>query len=202
MGEIVEDGPKPKRVSIPKTLDPENLPLETALGLIALPRDLGQHPDTGNKVKAGIGRFGPYVLHNKVYKSLTKDDDVLTVELDRAVELLSQARSRQAATPIRELGKHPDDDEPINIFDGRYGPYVKHGKVNATIPTGIEVDQVLIEEAIAWLEVKAAKMGAKKKKKKAPKKKAAKKKAPKKKTAKKATKKKAAEKETEASSSD
>ncbi|QDT99180.1 type I DNA topoisomerase [Gimesia aquarii] len=163
LGDVIEDGPKPKRVSIPKTVDPDTIGLEEALKYLSLPRFLGEHPETGKKVNAGIGRFGPYVLHDKVYKSLTKDDDILTIELPRAVELLKQARQRSAPTPIRELGKHPEDEETVAIFDGRYGPYVKHGKINATIPKGYEVENVVLEQALEWLEAKAAKKGTKKK---------------------------------------
>lgn len=208
LGDVIEDGPKPKRVSIPKTVDPDNVDFDLALQYLKLPRGLGEHPETGKKVNAGIGRFGPYVLHDKVYKSLTKDDDILTIDLPRAVELLKQARQRSAPTPIRELGKHPEDEEQVAIFDGRYGPYVKHGKINATIPKGYEVENVLLEQAVEWLEAKAAKKGTKKKaaKKKTTKKsagtkakKAAAKKTPAKKAkaaAKKTTKKAAAKKKT------
>lgn len=209
LGDVVEDGPKPKRVSIPKNVDPDTIDFETALKYLSLPRALGEHPETGKKVNAGIGRFGPYVLHDKVYKSLGKEDDILTIDLPRAVELLKQARKRSAPTPIRDLGKHPEDEEPIGIFDGRYGPYVKHGKINATIPKGYEVDNVTLDQAIEWLDAKAEKKGVKKasqknatkkatKKtaaKKTTKKAAAKKKTTKKKAAKKTTKKKAAKKE-------
>ncbi|MFK7777878.1 MAG: type I DNA topoisomerase, partial [Gimesia sp.] len=200
LGDVIEDGPKPKRVSIPKTVDPDNVDFDLALKYLKLPRGLGEHPETGKKVNAGIGRFGPYVLHNKVYKSLTKDDDILTIELPRAVELLKLARQRSAPTPIRELGKHPEDEEQVAIFDGRYGPYVKHGKINATIPKGYEVENVTLELAMDWLELKAAKNGTKKKAtkkkavKKTTKKAAAKKKTTKKAAAKKTTKKKATKK--------
>ncbi|WP_298868141.1 type I DNA topoisomerase [uncultured Gimesia sp.] len=192
LGDVIEDGPKPKRVSIPKTVDPDDVSFELALKYLSLPRGLGEHPETGKKVNAGIGRFGPYVLHDKVYKSLAKEDDILTIELPRAVELLKQARQRSAPTPIRDLGKHPEDEEPVAIFDGRYGPYVKHGKINATIPKGYEVENVTMELAVDWLELKAAKTGAKKK---ATKKKAAAK-TTKKAAAKKTTKKAAAKKKT------
>lgn len=192
LGDVTEDGPKPKRVSIPKNVDPDSIDFELALKYLSLPRFLGEHPETGKKVNAGIGRFGPYVLHNKVYKSLGKEDDILTIELDRAVELLKQARQRSAPTPIRELGKHPEDEEQVAIFDGRYGPYVKHGKINATIPKGHEVETVTLEQALEWIEAKAAKKGTKKK---AAKKKAAKK-TTKKAAAKKTTKKAAAKKKT------
>ena len=187
LGDVEEDAPKPKRVSIPKGKDPTQVTLGDAIALLSLPRDLGVHPETGKKVKAGIGRFGPYVLHDKVYKSLAKEDDVLTVSLDRAVELLKQARVRQAATPLRELGPHPEDGETIAIFDGRYGPYVKHGKLNATIPKDKEIEHVSLQEALGWLEERAARKGTKKKatRKKTTKKKSTKKKSSTKKTAKK-----------------
>ncbi len=193
LGDVIEDGPKPKRVSIPKTVDPDDVDFDLALQYLKLPRGLGEHPETGKKVNAGIGRFGPYVLHNKVYKSLAKEDDILTIDLPRAVELLKQARQRSAPTPIRELGKHPEDEEQVAIFDGRYGPYVKHGKINATIPKGYEVENVTLELALDWIEAKEAKKGTKKK---ATKKKAAAKKTTKKAAAKKTTKKAAAKKKT------
>ena len=163
MGDVVENGPKPKRVSIPKNISPTEITLEQATAFLALPRTVGQHPETNKVVKAGIGRFGPYVLHDKVYKSLGKDQDVLTVDLETSVELLKQARRRAAPEPLKELGKHPDDDVVIGIFEGRYGPYVKHGKVNATIPKEREIDSVTLEEAMDWLAAKAMKMGVKKK---------------------------------------
>lgn len=197
LGEQQEDGPKPKRVSIPKNYEPTELPLETALKLIDLPRTVGQHPEDGKVVKAGIGRFGPYVLHDKKYKSLGKDHDVLTVDLPTAVELLKQAKQRSAPTPLREVGKHPEDDEPVNIFEGRYGPYVKCGKINATIPKDTPLEDVTLEQALVWIEEKAAKKGVKKKaKKKSAKKKATKKKVTKKKAAKKSAKKKNTKKKT------
>ena len=155
LGEATEDKPKPKRVSIPKNLAPETITLDQAVSLLNLPRTLGKHPETDKVVKAGIGRFGPYVVHDKKYKSLGKEHDVLTVDLDTAVVLLEQARG--ARTPIRDLGKHPEDGEPVAIFEGRYGPYVKHKKTNATIPKDHDIEQVTIEEAVSWLAEKAAK---------------------------------------------
>lgn len=209
MGDMVEDGPKPKRVGIPKNIQPESLDLETALKLLSLPKRLGHHPVTNKVVNAGIGRFGPYVYHNNIYKSLGKDGtytpenglvtyDILTIDMENAIELLKTAKPRSAPTPIRELGKHPEDEELVAIFDGRYGAYVKHGKINATIPKDIAVEDVRMEQALDWLAAKAAKGGGTKKKKAKKKaaKKTAKKKAAKKKTAKKkaAPKKKAAAK--------
>lgn len=155
LGDVVEGEPKPKRVSIPKNIDPDSIALDQAIALLSLPRMLGKHPETGHVVKAGIGRFGPYVHHEKTYKSLGKEDDVLTIDLERAVELLKQARVKQVATPLRELGPHPEDGEMVAIFEGRYGPYVKHGKVLATVPKDRPIEQVTLEESLRWLEEKA-----------------------------------------------
>ncbi len=171
LGEVTEEHPKPKRVSIPKNYDPSELEFDTAVQLLNLPRRLGHHPETNLVVNAGIGRFGPYVLSNKKYKSLAKEDNILTIELDRAVELLAQAKQRGAAEPIKVLGKHPDDESDVGIYEGRYGAYVKHGKINATIPKDKEMDQVTLEEALVWIAEKAEKKGVKTKKKKAAKKK-------------------------------
>jgi DNA topoisomerase-1 len=160
LGEVTDENEKPKRVSIPKDMDPDSITLETATQLLSLPRRLGQHPEDGKVVNAGIGRFGPYVQHAKTFKSLTKDDNVLTIGLDRAVELLKQA-NRKGATPIKELGEHPEDKEPVEVYEGRYGPYVKHGKINATIPKDRDPMTVSLEEAVVWLEERAAKGGGK-----------------------------------------
>ncbi len=160
LGEPTEDNGKPKRVSIPKDMDPDSVTLETACELLSLPRRLGHHPEDEKVVNAGIGRFGPYVQHGKTYKSLTKEDNVLTIELDRAVELLKQA-NRKGAVPIKELGEHPEDKEPVEVYEGRYGPYVKHGKINATIPKEHDPMTVTLEEAVVWLAERAAKGGGK-----------------------------------------
>ncbi len=198
LGEVTEDGPKPKRVSLPKNVEPEHVTLKLALDLLSLPRTVGHHPETDKVVKAGIGRFGPYVLHDKVYASIPKDKDVLTIGLEDAVELIKNKRGRGAATPLKELGPHPEDGEMVAVFEGRYGPYVKHGKINATLPKETEPDAVTLEQALDLIAEKAAKGGGTKKKKKATKKRAATKKAAAKKTAKKKTtkKKKAAKKKT------
>lgn len=195
LGEVVEGEPKPKRVSIPKGVDPKDVDLDLALKYLALPRRLGQHPETGLVVNAGIGRFGPYVTSNKVFKSLGKDHDVLTVDLETAVELLKTAKPRGPVPPLKELGKHPDDGEPVGIYEGRYGMYVKHGKVNATIPKEREIDSVTLEEALDWIAARAGKTGGRKKaaKKKATRKKSTKKKSAKKKAATKNAAKKAAD---------
>ncbi len=187
LGEVVEDGPKPKRVSIPKNISPTDVDFDLAMKLLELPKRLGLHPEDGKVVNAGIGRFGPYVQHAGRYKSLGKDDDILTVDLDRAVELFKDFKGRAAQTPLKELGEHPEDGKPVAIFEGRYGSYVKWGKVNATIPKESDAMAVTLEEAVKLLETRAGTSKKKPSKKKAAKvaapKKAAKKKAAKKKKA-------------------
>ncbi len=189
-----DDAPKPKRCSVPKHVEPEDVTLDMALSYLALPRRLGQHPDSGNVVNAGLGRFGPYVTTRKdgrqVYKSLTKDHDVLTVDFDTAIQLLAEVKPRGPAPPIRELGKHPEDEEVIGVYEGRYGPYVKHGKIYASLPKDLEIEAVTLERALDLIAIKAAQKGVTTTKKKATKKKATKKKA----AAKKTTKKKASKK--------
>ena len=203
LGEVTEENPKPKRVSIPKGTDPAAVNLDLALQLLSLPRNLGPHPDDGKAVNAGIGRFGPYVEHNRKYKSLQKTDDVLTIGFERALELLAMAKVGPA--PIRDLGKHPEDDQPVGIYEGKYGHYVKHGSVNATIPKDRPIEEFTLEEAVPLLAARAAAGGGKKGRgKKAAKKatkttadtKAVKKKTTTKKAAKKATSKKKATKKT------
>lgn len=195
LGLVVEDAPKPKRVSIPRGVDAASVTLEQALELLSLPRNLGVHPTSGKPVQAGIGRFGPYVVCDKVYKSIPKDQDVLKIELPAAVELLAQARTRTGATPLKDLGPHPVDKAPVQLFEGKYGHYVKHGKVNATIPKDKTPDAVTLEEAIELLIERGGKAPKAKKttsaaRKTPAKKAAAKKAAPAKKAAKKAPKKK------------
>lgn len=168
LGETSEENKKPKRASLPKGVNPENVTLDQALGLLSLPRTLGTHPQTGGKIQAGLGRFGPYVVHDqgkeggKDYRSVKAGDDVLTVSLDRALQLLSEpkkGRSRKGGKtkePLRELGKHPADEEPVNVYDGPYGPYVKHGKTNASLPEGMKVEEVTLEKALELLAAKAS----------------------------------------------
>lgn len=164
LGEATDDHPNPKRASLPKGMQLEDVTLETAVGLLSLPRLLGTHPETGAPIKAGQGRFGPYIVHDqgkegKDYRSIKGDDDVLTIGLDRALEMLAQpkaSRGRKKATPLREIGKHPDDDEPIAVFNGPYGHYVKHGKINASVPENTEIDSITLEQALEWINAKAA----------------------------------------------
>lgn len=164
LGDVTEENKKPKRTSLPKGVKAEDVTPEMAVGLLSLPRLLGVHPKTGNNIKASLGRFGPYIVHSKGkedgrddYRSLKGDDDVLTVTLERALELLAQpkaTRSRKAASPIHEIGKHPVDEEPINVYDGPYGPYIKHGKVNVSVPEGKKPEEVTVEEAVGLLKEK------------------------------------------------
>lgn len=151
---------KPKRASLPKGMNPADLTLETALQLLSLPRTLGNHPETGKEIVANAGRFGPYVVHEGDFRSLAKEDDVYTVSLARAVELLSQPKAgrgqRAAIEPLRTLGAHPRDGEPVNLFAGRYGPYVKHGSVNASLPKGVEPESFTLEQAIPLLAEREA----------------------------------------------
>jgi DNA topoisomerase-1 len=148
------NGTKPQRVSLPKGMKTEDVSLEQAIALLDLPRVLGKHPDTGKKVEAGIGRFGPYVRHDDTYRSLPQGDDVLTVGLERAIELLAEKKRRRSEA-VRDLGSHPEDGEPIAIYEGRYGPYVKHGKTNASLPKDVSVDTLTIEQALDLLAKKA-----------------------------------------------
>ena len=146
---------KPRRVSLPKSHAPGEVDFETAIKLLALPRDVGLHPESGNKITAGIGRYGPYLKHGTAYRSLPDDEDVLSIGMNRAVELLATAKSKAGAEPLRSLGEHPQDSQPVAVFKGRFGPYVRHGKVMASLPKRLEVDTVTLEEAVELLAAKA-----------------------------------------------
>lgn len=157
LGEASEENKKPKRVSLLKGMKPEDVDMELALKLLELPRTLGKHPDTGKEVKAGVGRYGPFVLHDGTFKSLTRDDDVLSVELDRAVELLKQKKSSGRSSEIKELGRHPENNESIRVMDGRYGPYLKHGKKNISLPKDMKPEDVTLDQAVEIIAEKAKK---------------------------------------------
>jgi len=158
-----EDKKKPKRVSLPKEIAPDALTLKTALGLLALPRDVGPHPDTGKMIQAGIGRFGPYLRHNGAYASLGPDEDLLTIGLNRAVDLLQNAKPRGESGKLRVLGEHPEDGKPVSLHGGRYGPYVKHGSINATVPPDRSLDTLTLDEALVLIADRVARGPAKKK---------------------------------------
>ncbi len=148
-----DESEKPKRVSLPKGLAPAEVTLDRAAKLLTLPRDIGTHPSDGKKIVAGIGRFGPYIKHGDEFRSLRGDDDVLTIGINRAVALLAEPKKggRRTPTPLRVLGPHPRDAAPVNLFSGRYGPYVSHGGVNATLPRDLEPESVTLEQALELL---------------------------------------------------
>ena len=164
LGEAL-DGEKPKRTGLPKGTNPDEVGLDRALGLLSLPREIGKHPGDGEPIVAGIGRFGPYVQHGKTYATLTPGDDVLTVGLNRAVTLIEEKRAKGprkggfGANPGRPLGEHPDKGGPVVAKTGRYGPYVSHDGVNATLPSDISPDTVTLEQAIGLLDARAARTG-------------------------------------------
>jgi DNA topoisomerase-1 len=164
LGEAV-DGEKPKRAGLPKGVSPDDIDLTKALGLLSLPREVGKHPDDGEPILAGVGRFGPYVQHGKTYANLTTGDDVLSVGLNRAVTLIEEKKAkgprkgRFGADPGRALGDHPDKGGPIVVKNGRYGPYVSHDGVNATLPSDMTPDAITLEQAIGLLDARAARGG-------------------------------------------
>ena len=197
-GEPTPENKKPPRASLPKGWQKDDMDLEKALTLLSLPRQIGEHPE-GGMISSNFGRFGPYVMHQlpddakPTYANLKDPNDVFELGMNRAVELLAEKRANPgrgrsaAAKPLKELGEHPESGGAINVMEGRYGPYVKWEKVNATIPKDVEAADVTIEQAVEWIAEKAAKGGKKKAaaKKPATKKPAAKKAAPKKTAAKK-----------------
>ncbi|NBZ88050.1 type I DNA topoisomerase [Stagnihabitans tardus] len=164
-GEATTEQPKPPRSSLPKGWSPESITLERAIMLLNLPRAIGPHPDDGALVEAGLGRFGPYIKHNSTYANLTDPEEVFTIGMNRAMEVLAQKALRPgrapAAGPLKELGAHPDGGA-IQVMPGRYGPYVKWEKVNATIPKTADPMTLTIEEALVLIAEKAGKSPAKK----------------------------------------
>ena len=185
-GEVTEDNKKPPRASLPKGWAADEMDLDKALTLLSLPREIGPHPEDGNMISSNFGRFGPYVMHQAegaakpTYANLRDPNDVFEIGMNRAVELLAEKRARgggrAAAKPLKELGEHPENGGAVNVMEGRYGPYVKWEKVNATIPKETPPEDVTMEMAVGLIAERAGKGGKKKpaKKKPAPKKKAAK----------------------------
>ncbi len=165
------DGEKPKRSSIPKGVDAGSIDLERAIQLLSLPREVGLHPETGNPITAGLGRYGPFVLHDGTYANLESMEDVFSIGLNRAVTLIAEklaggGKGRfQRAKPavLKELGEHPSEGGKVEVLSGRYGPYVSHNKINATLPKGKEPESITLEEAVTLLAEKAAKGGKAKK---------------------------------------
>ncbi len=159
-GEATEESPKPPRASLPKGWAPDRLTLDRALMLLNLPRQIGPHPDDGVMVEAAIGRFGPYVKHGSVYANIADVDEVFTIGMNRAVEVIAQKATRgrgtAAAQPLRELGVHPDGGL-VQVMPGKYGPYVKWAKVNATLPKELSPETVTLDEALGLIAEKAGK---------------------------------------------
>ena len=146
---------KPKRAAWPKNIPAAAADLDTALKMLALPRQLGDHPELGKMIEANIGRFGPYVKHDGMFKSIPKAESVHEITLARAIELLAEKRA--AGGGGRLLGAHPDDNRSVSVYSGRYGPYVKYGKVNATIPASVDPAKITLDEALELLSAKSAK---------------------------------------------
>lgn len=159
-GEATEESPKPPRASLPKGWAPDGLTLDRALMLLNLPRQIGPHPEDGVMVEAAIGRFGPYVKHGTVYANIADVDEVFTIGMNRAVEVIAQKATRgrgtAAAQPLRELGVHPDGGL-VQVMPGKYGPYVKWAKVNATLPKELSPETVTLDEALGLIAEKAGK---------------------------------------------
>jgi DNA topoisomerase-1 len=154
-----QKGKKPKRVSLPKEYDPEELTLQRALKLLELPREVCKHPADGEPILAGIGRYGPYVKHASTYVSLGEDDDVLTIGQNRAVTLIDESPKKKRQSAQIELGEHPRDGGKITAGVGRFGPYVKHGRLYASLPKGQEAEAATLDQAVQLLDAQAAKKG-------------------------------------------
>ncbi|HEY4041334.1 MAG TPA: type I DNA topoisomerase [Rhodopila sp.] len=149
-GETSEDKKvRPKRTALARGMDGENLTLDQALGLLALPREVGLHPETKEKIEAGIGRFGPYVKMGAIFGSLDRDDDVLALGLNRAVDLLAKKMAS-----VRTIGPHPKDKDLVSVRKGRFGPYVQHGKTVANLPRGMAMEDISLDQAVALLAEK------------------------------------------------
>jgi DNA topoisomerase-1 len=163
------EGDKPKRASLPKGWSPAAMDLEKGLRLLRLPREVGPHPEDGQMITAGIGRFGPFVLHNGTYANLPSVDEVFEVGLNRAVTLIAEKRAggggrgRGETAALKDLGAHPADGAPVRVMAGRYGPYIKHGSTNANVPKDKDPKELTLEEAVALIAEREAKGGGKKK---------------------------------------
>ena len=164
LGEAVEGGDKPKRASLPKGVAPDEMDLQRAIKLLSLPREVGRHPEDGEPILAGIGRYGPYVQHVKTYANLDFPEEVFTVGLNRAVILIAEKKAkgpsrRFGADPGRALGDHPTKGGPIVAKKGRYGPYVSHNGVNATLPADKTPETMTLDEAVALIDARAERNG-------------------------------------------
>jgi DNA topoisomerase-1 len=173
LGEVPEgSNEKPKRASIPRSFDPVDIDLETALKFLSLPREIGLHPETQTPIVANFGRFGPFILHDGIYVNLESAEEVFTVGINRAVDMLAAKKAkgfspRGRAAALKDLGAHPDGTGTVQVFNGKYGAYVKHGKINATLPKDKTPETVTLEEAVALIAEREAKGPGKKPRRKA-----------------------------------
>ena len=163
-GDDPEKGkPKPPRASLLRGMNPDELTLDVALQLLSLPRTLGEHPESGEAVVAGVGRLGPYVVHNRTYANVREPDDVLTIDLERALALLADkaagGNGRGGRAGLREIGDHPEGGV-VQAGVGRFGPYVKHGKLYANVPKEMNLEDVNLDEAVALLNASAERKAA------------------------------------------
>ncbi|MCP5080794.1 MAG: type I DNA topoisomerase [Alphaproteobacteria bacterium] len=165
LGGKKEEEAKPKRASIPRRIPTDEVDFELALKLLSLPRLVGQHPESGMDITAGLGRYGPFVLHDGTYANIESFEDLFTIGLNRSVSLIAEkaAKSGGKSGTIKELGEHPSEGGPVNVMSGRYGPYVKHKRTNSTLPKGTEPEEVTLEQAVELIAAKAGKTGKAKK---------------------------------------
>src|SRR5262249_40641553 len=158
-----ENGEKPAGSSLPRGVAPDDVDLDLALKLLSLPREIGRHPETGQPILAGLGRYGPFVQHERTFANLESFEDIFSIGLNRAVALIAEKQNRGAGrhgasqAALRDLGPHPAGGGSVQVLAGRYGPYVKFGKINATLPKTVTPEAVTLEEAVALIEAKAKK---------------------------------------------
>ncbi|NBC18046.1 MAG: type I DNA topoisomerase [Bacteroidetes bacterium] len=154
---------KPRRTSLPKAVTPSEVTFEMAKYLVELPKEIGEHPETGAPIKINIGKYGPYAQHGSIFASLKKSDDIFSIDYDRAMELIAEKERKKK--PMRVIGQHPETGEPVEVWDGRYGPYIKHSGINASIPDDRAPEAITMDEAVQLLEEKAKKKGKRRRKK-------------------------------------
>ncbi|HVK62071.1 MAG TPA: type I DNA topoisomerase, partial [Bdellovibrionales bacterium] len=155
LGDATDENAKPKRVSLPAGMEPETVTIATALQLLELPKTLGSHPGTGKEIKAGLGRFGPYIVHDGDFRSIPKTDNLFTIDLARALEIYSKPKAgRGRAAPIKELGKVDGTGDAVSVFSGKYGPYIKCGKTNVSLPEDMKPEAVTMEIALDLITAK------------------------------------------------
>jgi DNA topoisomerase-1 len=163
---------KPKRSSIPRGIDAATLDFEKAMQLLSLPREVGLHPETDTPIVAGLGRYGPFILHDGTYANLDNIEEVFSIGLNRAVTLMAEKRAgggksrfqRHAPKVLKDLGEHPDEGGKVQVLEGRYGPYVTHNKVNATVPKSKDAANLTMDEAVALIAERIANGGGRKSK--------------------------------------